>query len=75
MWQAISAAMARLEADDAVRVIILRGHGEMAFSAGADLAPPPAEPEAMASACFNSDDYREGRSAFREKRPPRFKGR
>jgi 1,4-dihydroxy-2-naphthoyl-CoA synthase len=27
------------------------------------------------AACFDSDDYREGRAAFREKRTPRFTGR
>jgi enoyl-CoA hydratase/carnithine racemase len=27
------------------------------------------------AACFNSEDYREGRTAFLEKRPPRFQGR
>jgi hypothetical protein len=25
--------------------------------------------------CFNSADYKEGRTAFMEKRPPRFVGR
>ena len=29
----------------------------------------------MVDACFDSADYREGRRAFREKRPPRFEGR
>jgi enoyl-CoA hydratase/carnithine racemase len=31
--------------------------------------------EKAAEACFDSDDYREGRAAFKEKRPPRFQGR
>jgi enoyl-CoA hydratase/carnithine racemase len=35
MWEALSAAAARLDADDEVRVVILRGAGEVAFVAGA----------------------------------------
>jgi enoyl-CoA hydratase len=27
------------------------------------------------AACFDSADYREGRTAFMEKRPPKFQGR
>jgi len=38
-------------------------------------APSPDACEALAAACFDSDDYEEGRSAFMEKRAPKFAGR
>jgi enoyl-CoA hydratase/carnithine racemase len=38
MWQAIPSALAALAADPAVRVIVLRGHGEHAFASGADIS-------------------------------------
>ena len=38
MWKAIPERIAEAEADPAVRVIILRGAGEKAFSAGADIS-------------------------------------
>ncbi|HJP41739.1 MAG TPA: enoyl-CoA hydratase-related protein, partial [Dehalococcoidia bacterium] len=31
--------------------------------------------ESLVNACFDSDDYREGRRAFAEKRPPEFRGK
>ena len=31
--------------------------------------------QALVDACFDSDDYAEGRRAFAEKRPPKFRGR
>ncbi|NBN77266.1 enoyl-CoA hydratase [Microvirga tunisiensis] len=38
MWQAVPEAVARLTADPAVRVIVLRGAGEETFVAGADIS-------------------------------------
>lgn len=38
MWQAIPAAVAELDADPDVRVVILRGAGELAFVSGADIS-------------------------------------
>ena len=37
--------------------------------------PGAAEIAALVDACFNSNDYKEGRRAFMEKRIPRFSGR
>ena len=37
-------------------------------------AQAPARIQALIDACFNSEDYKEGRQAFKEKRPPQFKG-
>ena len=38
MWQAIPELMAELEADAAVRVVVLRGDGNEAFASGADIS-------------------------------------
>src|SRR5437870_2206523 len=38
MWRAIRPAVEQLAADDAVRVVILRGTGEVAFVSGADIS-------------------------------------
>lgn len=37
MWRGLSAAMARVAADDGVRCVIVRGAGEKAFAAGGDI--------------------------------------
>jgi len=38
MWRAIRKAMAKLDADPAIRCIVLRGEGMVAFAAGADIS-------------------------------------
>jgi enoyl-CoA hydratase len=38
MWRAIPTAMAELDADAAIRCIVLRGEGTVAFAAGADIS-------------------------------------
>ena len=38
MWRAIAAIFARLDADEQLRCVILRGAGDKAFAAGADIA-------------------------------------
>lgn len=43
-------------------------------AAGLPGAPGSDALRAMAAACFDSDDYREGRTAFLEKREPHFRG-
>lgn len=44
-------------------------------AAGRPGAASQAQLEALAEACFDSEDYREGRTAFLEKRQPVFQGR
>jgi enoyl-CoA hydratase/carnithine racemase len=38
MWQAIPERVAELDADDAVRVVVMRGAGDVAFVSGADIS-------------------------------------
>lgn len=38
MWQELPALVAEVEADQAIKVLVLRGAGEAAFSAGADIS-------------------------------------
>ena len=50
-----------------------QGHGQRPFRRAARRGP--GQLQALAEACFESDDYKEGRRAFLEKRPPNFSGR
>lgn len=43
MWQALTATMRRLSADESLRCVVLRGAGSEAFSAGADISAFEAE--------------------------------
>lgn len=43
MWRALAAAARELDADDGVRVVVLRGEGERAFVSGADISQFEAE--------------------------------
>ena len=46
MWRAIPGALSQLEADPEVRVIVVRGAGDRAFSAGADISEFESAPNA-----------------------------
>ena len=58
-----------IAADSAIRAIVIKGAGERAFVAGADIK----EIAAYAS-CSASNDRAEAMRAFVEKRSPRFRG-
>lgn len=55
MWQALPGAIAALERDAAVRVVVLRGAGERAFISGADISQfEQARSDAAAQARFDA---------------------
>jgi enoyl-CoA hydratase/carnithine racemase len=57
MWSELASGARSLDADDTVRVIVMRGEGETAFVSGADISQfqPAAEPDAAASSGEGGD--------------------
>ncbi len=55
MWRAMPGVVARLEADPAVRVVVLRGAGDRAFISGADISEFEASRTGSAAASYDAD--------------------
>ena len=53
MWEGIATVMGQFDADDSVRVVVLRGAGEKAFSAGADISQFDKTRQADAGASYS----------------------
>jgi enoyl-CoA hydratase/carnithine racemase len=58
MWREIPAAAEQLEADEAVRVVVLRGAGEVAFVSGADISEFEAQRTGDAARDYERDNGR-----------------
>ncbi|MBK7949002.1 MAG: enoyl-CoA hydratase/isomerase family protein [Deltaproteobacteria bacterium] len=56
MWRALSAAALELEADASVRVVVLRGEGELAFVSGADISQFEAERSGQSAFAYNAEN-------------------
>jgi enoyl-CoA hydratase len=56
MWRALSAAARELEADDDVRVVVLRGEGELAFVSGADISQFEARRTGRNAFAYNAEN-------------------
>jgi enoyl-CoA hydratase/carnithine racemase len=76
-WENYDADVAALAETIAANAPLTLRAAKAAIRAAAGLpnAAPLMECEALAAACFDSEDYTEGRAAFLEKRAPVFRGR
>lgn len=70
MWRALPEAVAAIEADDTVRVAVVSGAGEQAFSAGADISEFEAIYADRASADAYNAAVRRGQAVLRDCRVP-----
>ena len=69
MWRAIPAAAADLDQDPSIRVVILRGAGETAFVAGADISEFDKTRSGASSADYDRDNDRAFRSLEAIRKP------
>src|SRR5580692_7799902 len=58
MWRAIPGVVARLEADPAIRVLVLRGAGDTAFISGADISEFQETRTGAAAASYDAESTR-----------------
>jgi enoyl-CoA hydratase/carnithine racemase len=58
MWREIPRAVERLAADDAVRVVVMRGAGDVAFVAGADISEFAEQRSGGTAAGYDADNAR-----------------
>jgi enoyl-CoA hydratase/carnithine racemase len=70
MWEALPGAVEQLAADPDVRVVLVRGAGEAAFSAGADISEFAEHRSTAAAAASYSARVSHALTALQEARPP-----